>query len=106
MNDSEYVQAVKRIRKECQDKLQILWDDYAMERNTLKVGDIVGLQEYSVCVDKIDIVDIANWRFPQWVYYCVILTKKGTPNKRNKRARFGASMIKSINGEVFDEKSA
>jgi hypothetical protein len=105
MNESEYIAEVKKIKIECRARLKALWNDFALEHNRIKVGDIVGFSGYNVIVDKIEVSEPVNWSYPNCKYLGRVLTKKGVPHKNGKQESFGASHIQTVNGEVYDHET-
>ena len=105
MNESEYIAEVKKIRNECRKMLQKLWNDYAIEHNPVKIGDVINVGADNIKVDKIWVAQIRERAHPFCVYSGPLLTKKGEPYKRGERRDVFQGAIKTINGEAIDHET-
>ena len=100
MTAKELREKCMALQRECNDKQMELRKQYAIERNPVKVGDIVTDHYHTIRVEK---MGIYGRPVPYMVYHGTELTKQGIPKKRQPvpdQPVFQNS-VRSINGEPY-----
>ena len=67
------------LQRECNEKQSVLRKQYAIERNPVKLGDIVTDHYHTIRVEK---MNMYGDPVPCMVYHGTELTKQGVPKKR------------------------
>ena len=100
MTAKELQEKCLALQRECNDKIMELRKQYAIERNPVKVGDIVTDHYHTIRVEK---MSIWGHPIPFMLYRGTELTKQGVPKKRQPVRDNPAfqSNVKSINGEPY-----
>ena len=88
------------LQRECNDRQSELRKQYAIERNPVKMGDIVTDHYHTIRVEE---MSFYGYPIPIMVYRGTEITKQGVPKKRQPVPSHPAfqSNVKSINGEPY-----
>ncbi len=100
MTAKELQEKCMALRRECNDKQMELRNQYAIEHNPVKVGDIVTDHYHTIRVEK---MSMYGHPVPYMVYHGTELTKQGVPKKRQPVPDNPAfqNNVESINGEPY-----
>jgi len=81
----EYTEKLTGLHEKHRQENLKLDRDYALANNTVQVGDIITDHIGSIRVEQIKFTVGLSFRdFPCCVYFGIVLTKSGKPNKREK----------------------
>ena len=83
MNQEEYLEKVKKLELEIEDKKIELMKEFVKANNPYKIGDKVTDHIGSIIIEKIGI--LYGDSFPCAVYFGLELKKDGTPTKKGLR---------------------
>ena len=79
MTAKELLEKTIALQRECNEKQSVLRKQYAIERNPVKLGDIVTDHYHTIRVERICVI---GQHKPYMKYHGTELTKKGEPKKR------------------------
>ena len=88
------------LQRECNEKQSVLRKQYAIERNPVKVGDIVTDHYHTIRVERMCVI---GQHKPYMKYHGTELTKQGEPKKRQPvppNPVFQCDIV-SINGKPY-----
>ncbi len=94
MKKREYDDQMVLINEESEAKRRNLMIEYALENNSVQVGDIIEDHAGRIKVDKIKVTRTLSSRYPQCIYEGEALTKKGVPHKKSFRREVYQSNLK------------
>lgn len=79
MTAKELLEKTIALQRECNEKQSVLRKQYAIERNPVKVGDIVTDHYHTIRVERMCVI---GQHKPYMKYHGTELTKQGEPKKR------------------------
>jgi hypothetical protein len=85
MTKEQYIQKLKDLEAEFENKKGELVRLCAFSNNTIKVGDVITDHSGSIKVEKIQVAFGYACDLPSCVYTGIELNKDGTPNKKGKK---------------------
>ena len=100
MTAKELLEKTIALQRECNEKQSVLRKQYAIERNPVKVGDIVTDLYHTIRVEN---MSVCGYPIPHMRYTGIAMTKKGVPAKRQPSPREPVFQgnIEAINGKPY-----
>ena len=100
MTTKELQEKCMALQRECNDRQMELRKQYAIEHNSVKVGDIVTDHYHTIRVEK---MEMYGHPVPYMVYHGIEMTKQGVPKKRQPVPDNPVHQcyVKVINGEPY-----
>ena len=84
MSKEEYKSLIENANKERSEKIKSINKQFALDNNTVKIGDIITDGYITLKVEKITTFKSAYDEFPSCMYEGVKLKKDGTPYKNQE----------------------
>ncbi len=93
MNKQEMDDAIEEARDNFEARRQRIWRKYAVDNNTVEIGDIVESSQGRVKVDHMKPTFSYCAKYPEMLYYGPRLCVDGTPSKTGERLQIHQSAL-------------
>ena len=104
MTKKEYEEKLQKIDDNYNREKELLYSDYALSNNPVKLGDIIADSHTTIKVEGIKVIILNCIDFPICVYFGTEIKQDGTPKKSLVPEKIYQYLLKFINGKEYKQE--